>query len=451
MVQTRPEVFKRLSFERRFRQFVTVPSEVPKTVFLVETTVQLTEVLACLAGLKIEEAAVFVERNLSPGTTAMDPLLASARSRFPKVRFIELEIKRPPPRKLGERYWNSFFVRWREVRSIREQLDAACRKHLGAGLQSFGAQVQTVYFTLLHDYVLVFLAACSQAKRVLYPHGYISPLHHQAKEDLVYLYQRRSLRTLTGTLARQIRDFGIGGLALGVLGRLLPGITTICLPFSGVNQVLLFRSDIDYIPNEVMQVPGLADVFQWLLQLPPWNGQLQERRKHGSGKSVLLLLSEYGWNPIWEKNRSYGLSHFKLLQAMSQATGLKRFVIKAHVRSDGSAAEWLIRFLKEREPGWEIEILPLMLSGLPVEMLALTDEFMAACSLGSCSFSPGLGFGIPHYVSPVAATLFDEGWEHPFWAKFAGVARALIKEGICRDLDQEIKRDARTVVTGGKT
>ena len=121
---------------------------------------------------------------------------------------------------------------------------------------------------------------------------------------------------------------------------------------------------------------------------------------------------------------------------MVQKTGLEHIVLKAHVRSDGSAAKWLAGFLKSRKPGWNIEILPQALSGLPVEALALTGEFAAAGSLGSCSLPPGLGFGMPHYTSPIAACFFDNGWrDNPFWVKYASATKMLIQEGICLDVD----------------
>jgi hypothetical protein len=426
-------------------------NEVPKAVFLAGSTVELISALACLAGLGISDAIVFVERNISFGAAAMDPLLAAARSRFPTVRFIELEIKRPVPKKLGEREWNSFINRWQEARSIRRQLDAACRAHFGMGLKSFGARLQDVYFTGLHDYVLVFLAASREKARVFYPHGFDHPRRQQVRDN-GYVLCRRSLRTAFETLAQQRKEFGPGGLLLGILGRLLPGTSTVSLPFTGVDRVLTFRTDVDYVPNEVVKVQGLVDTFQWLLQLQPWGDLLRDREGRIRGGSLLLLLPEYNCHPIWEKNRSYGLAHLRLLQTMSQATGLKRFVIKAHVRSDGSAAEWLARFLKEQEKAWEIEILPAALHGLPVEALALTGEFAAACSLGSCSLPPGLGFGIPHYVSPAASALFDEGWQaERFWEKFADSARMLIEEGICRDIDKDSKEGVGNRIEPGST
>ncbi len=418
-------------------------NEVPKAVFLAGSTAELISALTCLAGLGISDAVVFVERNISYGTVTMDPLLAAARSRFPTVRFVELEIKRPAPEEVPrKKEWSSFIKRWQAARSIRSQWDAACRAHFGMGLKSFGARLQAVYFTALHDYVLVFLAACHAESRVFYPHGFDNPRRQDAT-DYAYVVRRRSVRTVIGTFTQQKKHFCPGGLVLGALGHLLPGATTVCLPFTGVDRVLTFRTGIDYVPNEVVKVPGLAETFQWLLQLPPWGDLLRDRESRAGGSSLLLLLPECDRHPIWEKNRNYGLAHLRLLQTMSQATDLKRVVIKAHVRSDGSAAEWLARFLREQEKAWEIEILPPALHGIPVEALALTGEFAAACSLGSCSLPPGLGFGIPHYVSPAAAALFDEGWqEAPFWVKYADGDRMLIEEGICRDIDRELNKPA---------
>jgi hypothetical protein len=309
------------------------------------------------------------------------------------------------------------------------------------GLKSFGARLQDVYFTGLHDYVLVFLAASSEKARVSYPHGFDHPRRQHAR-DYAYMLRQRSVRTAIETFVQQRKLFCSGGLLLGILGRLLPGTSTVSLPFTGVDRVLTFRSDVDYVPNEVVKVQGLAETFQWLLELQPWGDLLRNREGRTKGGSLLLLLPECNCHPIWEKNRNYGLSHLRLLQKMSQSTGLKRIVIKAHVRSDGSAAEWLARFLGEQEKTWEIEILPAMLHSLPVEALVLTGEFAAAGSLGSCSLPPGLGFGIPHHVSSTASALFDEGWQEPFWLKYTDADRMLIEENICRDIDEELKKGA---------
>jgi hypothetical protein len=413
-------------------------NDVPRTVFLAGSTVELISALACLVGLKTDGAAVFVEHNISFKTAAMKPLLAAARVRFSGVRFIELEIDRPDQEEhVGIIGIGAFIRRWKFARSIQRQLDQAIRTHYGIDLATFGGRVQEICFTtILHDYVLVFLSACRMAKRVFYPHGFDHPRGELAR-DYDYQVRRRSVRTLIQTLPKQMKHFGWGGMALGGLGHLLPGITTTAIPFSGVDQVLTFRADVDFIPNETVRVGGLAEIFQWLLELSPWVEALRYRNARVNGRTVLLLLPETNNHPIWEKNRNFGLSHLRLLQSMSRMTGSKRFVIKAHVRSDGSAAGWLAGFLKRQEPSWEIEILPSVLHGLPVEALAMTGEFAAGCSLGSCSLPPGLGFGIPHYASRDASALFDDGWCSPFWLKYSDAAQMLINEGICIDLEKQ--------------
>jgi hypothetical protein len=83
-----------------------------------------------------------------------------------------------------------------------------------------------------------------------------------------------------------------------------------------------------------------------------------------------------------------------------------------------------------------------VLSPKPKHLPYHTGEFAAACSLGSCSLPPGLGFGIPHYVSPAASALFDEGWLEPFWSKYTDADRILIEENICRNIDEELKKGA---------
>ncbi|HEU5126071.1 MAG TPA: hypothetical protein VFW05_18630 [Verrucomicrobiae bacterium] len=409
---------------------------IPTTVFLVETTPQLTAVFACLAGLDISNAIVFVERNISFGWAAMDPLLVAARERFPTVRFIELKIQRPLPKEIAPRkMWKGFLQKWQAARYVHQQWDECCRSNFQMSLEAFGAQVQEVFFTSLLDYVLVFLAASKEKARVFYPHGFDHPRRQQI-ENYSYLVRRRSVKTAIQTLWQQKKHFGNAGLLIGFLGRVMPSFTTVSLPFTGVNRVLTFRSDIDFVPNEVMRVPALKQTFGWLLDLQPWSDILRGRRRKNTGDSLLLLLGEYNSHPIWEKNRNYGPAHLRLLQAVSQVTGLKRISIKAHVRSDGSAADWLAGFLKNQEKEWNIEVLPMVLSGLPVESLTLTGEFAAACSLGSCSLPPGLGFGMPHYVSLAASILFDHGWQDAFWVKFADAAQVLIEEGICRDVDK---------------
>lgn len=413
--------------------------KIPKTAVLAGSTVEVISALACVAGFGLDDAAVFVERNISFRTAALDPLLAAARKRFPSVQFVELEIQRPAPeylpRKMG---WNSFLTRWNLTRSLRGQLDAVCRAKFGLGLDAFCKQLETVYFTGLHDYVQVFLAACKRTPRVIYPHGFDQPSRLILKREK-FLHHRRCLMNAVATVREQRNLYGTGAIVMGILGRILPRATTICMPFTGVDRVATFRSGIDPVPNEVIKVDTLADTFQWLLKGSPWRELLRGREGRARAGSLLMLLSEYNTHPVWEKNRNYGSSHQHLLKAVLGLTGLKRLVIKAHVRSDGSAAKWLASYLSSNTSGCEIEILPLALSGLPVEALSLTGEFAAACSLGSCSLPPGLGFGMPHYVSPSAAAAFDEGWrDDPFWVKYVHVDRMLIEEGICIDVDEMI-------------
>ena len=245
------------------------------------------------------------------------------------------------------------------------------------------------------------------------------------------------------TFFRQKKHFGPGGLAAGGLGHLLPGITTVSLPFTGVDRVLTFRDGINFVPNETIKVSGLGEVFRWLLELEPWAASLRERHVGSRRESVLLLLPECNRHPIWKENSNFGKAHLCLLQAVFQGLRFKRVVIKAHVRSDGSAAEWLGEFLEGQEREWNIEILPKILHGIPVEALALTGEFAAGCSLASCSLPPGLEFEIPHYVSRAASTLFDEGWSEPFWLKYLDAADMLINEGICHDIDSNSRNALR--------
>lgn len=411
-------------------------NESPVTLFLAGSTVELISALACITSLKVANAIVFVERNISFSASTMTPLLNAARLRFPEVKFVELAIQRLSP---GAPIRNMlpFVRRWRAIQSIQKQLDIACKVNFGIDLNTFGASIQNVYFTGLHDYVLVFLAACHERMRVFYPHGFDHPRRQQVK-DYSYLLRRRSIKTIVQTLAEQKKHFGLGGLFLGIIG-LVSGKNTVNLPFAGVDQVLTFRTGINYVPNEVLKIEGLAEIFRWLMGVQPWDGLLESRRTNVMNASLLLLLPECNCHPIWDRNRNYGIAHLRMLQTISKSTNVKRIVIKAHVRSDGTAAAWLANFLKQEAPDWDIEVLPVALSGLPVEAIAMTGEFVAAASLGSCSLPPGLGFGIPHYVSLKASTLFDEGWDHPSSLNYANGAQMLIQEGICFDIESKNK------------
>ena len=118
-------------------------------------------------------------------------------------------------------------------------------------------------------------------------------------------------------------------------------------------------------------------------------------------------------------------------------SGPPHVVIKAHVRSDGSAAEWLAGRLSREIPGLKVALLPGSLHQLPVEALASAASFSCACSLGSCSLPDDIGIKVPHYVSPAAAEEFDRAWVQPFWANYEGISLRLVEEGICRNVDQE--------------
>lgn len=404
---------------------LTMPHAISSTVFLAGSTAEVISALACIRGLRIEEAAIFVERNISFGGGTMDPLLAAARRAFPEIAFIELRLNRPATS-------TGFGARLQRTQSLREQIDAACRLEFGGSLAQARALVREVYFTALHDYVQVFLAVCKKSKRILYPHGFDHPRLQQTR-DTPYLLNQRGMRTVLPTLPAQWREFKPGGLAQGVFGRVARR-AAVCLPFSGVDCVITFREGIDYVSNELVRVKTLEETFRWLLGEPPWV-ELLHSRKAPPGGAMLLLLSEYNRHPIWEENRNYGPSHLHLVREVRRQTGATKVVIKAHVRSDGSAAQWMADYVRANEEV-AAEVLPTALHGIPVEALALTGEFIAACSLGSCSLPPGLGFGMPHFVSSEASSLFDKGWVTPFWAEYSEVVRVLVKEGICKEVER---------------
>ena len=410
-----------------------MPKRFPSTVFLASTPTEIISALSCIESLQIAEPILFIERNISFGDEILDLLLQTVRRRFPSVRFIQIRVDISIPNRsfIGEPL-RLFIHRIESAYHFRKQLDSICQAELGVSLDELSLHLKQVYFTWLNNFVLIFLAACGPAKRIIYPHGLDMPRQQHVRE-YGYLLGRRSWLTLWRTLSQQFHEFHIGGLFHGLLGFLFPKFR-ICLPFTGVDQVLTFRDDIDYVPNEVIHVKGLAKTFKWLLSEQPWAGLLEGWQTAFGENSILVLLPECNLNPLWEYNLNFGNAYLKLIQAVVTKTGSQKILIKAHPRSDGTAACWLLKFLNAQEKDWQIKMMPIALSGIPVEALVLTGLFNAACSLGSCSLPPGLGFGFPHYVNESASALFDKGWLQPFLVSYAKGAQMLIQEGICEEI-----------------
>jgi hypothetical protein len=190
------------------------------------------------------------------------------------------------------------------------------------------------------------------------------------------------------------------------------------------------------VATRLRKLDNLIETFAWLTSVPPWVGPLERARQTIPPHAVVLLISEYNRNPIWEENLRWLEAHLELARRTLQRTGSECLVIKGHPRSDGTASVYLQEACRQAMPSVAVHGVSHDLLPLPIEALALGLRFAAACSLGSCSLPGDIGIDVPHYTSPSMGELFDQGWRGtPFWAKYAQVTRMLIAEGICQDVD----------------
>jgi hypothetical protein len=268
----------------------------------------------------------------------------------------------------------------------------------------------------------------------LYPHGFECPRFQQIR-DKPFLFQPRGPLTALRSLHHTKPTTGMGEVLISSLHRLC-GKRATCVPFDGSDKVYTFRQSPVNIKTELVRLHELKDTFEWLTTASPWQEELEKSRQIISADSVVLLLSEYQRNPIWMENRNWAEAHLSIARATLKRVGSSSLVIKAHPRSDGTAAAYLHDLARETLPQVTCDLLPSSLSLLPIEALALAFEFSAACSLGSCSLPGDIGINVPHYTSSRISAFFDEGWNGvPFWAKYGQITQMLVSEGISQDID----------------
>lgn len=427
----RPQVFWEASKSRQKSTpestALKMSQYIPKTVYLAESSVQLIGVFACLQQFGEQGTLVLFENSHTYGDSGIDELLAAGRERFSQAAIIKIQVPEYSGANYGRMTVMGFLANWRHTIAIRDAIVEQCQRELGIGLPDLRRNVTEVYFNHPHLYVLVFLGLVPSASFITYPHGFDQP-RIDAVANRPYLYRKRSFLTLLSSLPEQLAEFRIGMLLRSILGR-PTGVYT-ALPFAGVDRVVTYRSGVNHLSNKVVRVTTLESTLRWLLANDPWK-KLLAGTKPQMGKSVIVLLPECNRSPIWEMNRHFGFAHRILLREVLAKVAVREIVLKAHVRSDTSAARWLCDYLAAEFPNHVISILPVLLSRIPIEALALADDYVAACSLGSVSLPKGLGFGMPHYVVEEAARMFDSGWTQPFWHNYEASCRVLEDEGIC--------------------
>ena len=402
-------------------------------LFLAGSPVEIISALACIEELKPNNPVLFLDRNISPNRAAIEFLTAAASTRFPDLKVKSFTLDRKRCDWADGSHWTPW-RRWVWIQRMRMMVDEAVLEAFGIPLDSLEQRVERIYLTCLHEYVRIMVEACSECPRVLFPHGFDHPRSQQIEQH-PFLYQKRGLATAVSSIPRMRSITGYGEMVVTILNRIL-GRKATCVPYEGTDEVYTFRTAKPEISATLTHLSQLKPIFNWLSGISPWKEALDKARQTIPPGSVVLLLSEYNRERIWDENHHWGEAHLKLASSTLSHVDSQSLVIKAHPRSDGNAALKLYTFLEGQLPGVEIHLLPTELSTLPIEAISMGLDYKAACSLGSCSLPSDIGIDVAHYTSPRIAKFFDEGWIGvPFWAKYAEITRMLLAEGICQDVE----------------
>jgi|694.fasta_scaffold39438_4 hypothetical protein len=402
-------------------------------LFLAGSPMEVISGLVCIAALKPANPVFFIDRSITLHQTAIDNIMACAQARFPELDFRFFTLQRDHLGLDDRGNW-SIGSRRRWIRDLRVEVAKGVQEAFDLTLDQLARHVYAVHFTILHDYVKILLEACRTSPRILYPHGFDHPRLHQIRE-LPFLFEPRSCWTPLRSLRHMKPTAGAGELLISAGLRLLGRCGT-CVPYEGTDAVYTFRDTALPVATRLRKLDNLLETFEWLISVPPWVGPLERARQTIPPHAVVLLISEYDRNPIWEQNPLWMEVLLELARRTLQRTGSECLVIKGHPRSDGTASALMQDACRQAMPSVAVHGVSHDLSPLPIEALALGLRFSAACSLGSCSLPSDIGIDVPHYTSPSLGALFDQGWiGTPFWAKYAQDTRMLIAEGICQDVD----------------
>jgi hypothetical protein len=401
-------------------------------LFLAGSPTELISGLACISQIRPARPVFLLERNSTACDSAFEQLIEAAKLRFQEAEFRSFRLDRKGLGQNRHGQWDAL-SRIRYTRQLRQRIDASIRQSFGVGLDQLHGQIHAVYFTYLGDYAKILLEALRKRPRFFYPHGFDHPRSEQIR-DLPFLFQQRGLRTALRSLPHLKSIAGWGEIGLSAMMRAV-GLSGTCLPYEGTDAVYSFRRLPLITETPLRRVGTLRETFEWLTGIRPWADALQEARSWLTDRPVMLLLSEYDRHPIWEENLHWEDAHLRLAQATLRHTGSSALVIKAHPRSDGLGAARLQDRIHREHPSINCRILPTSLSTLPVEALALALEFVAACSIGSCSLPSDIGIDVPHFTDVEISAYFDHGWHGtPFWASYADLSQMLVDEGICQPL-----------------
>ena len=391
---------------------------------------EVVSALACLDQLNDRDVVMIVDTGRTNNSPVLVRMLALATERNKELRVVTFELDHCS---LETKYKSSRFLRrflW--IKELNRQVNDAIEGELGISLADLSKSVECVYFTVLHEYVRTILGHCNSAQRILYPHGAVHPTDY-FMNDVPFLFSRRHWSSALFSMLPFIKKVGLGQFVISLIFKIL-GRSISCLPYSGTDKVVVFRSRDYQIGSNLCYFPAAGETFASFCECAPWKEELLRVNREEARQSVLLLLSECGRHPIWEENTNWLMCHFRLVKLALERSGAQSVTIKSHPRSGAEGALKMKEFFKEQ--GVVTSIISMELNSLPVESLAFGLDFNCACSIGSCSLPSDFGPSLDHFVSVNEARIFDGGWNGArFPVRYQEVCEELVAEGICINLD----------------
>ena len=410
------------------------------TIVCASSPTEFWSALACLRGQKTRRPVFITDQQSVHSPSALADCEAVVKLLHPEALFVRLShCQKPTPDGRAPALWRVEDYRLQLCQSlgIENTMRSSATTHA----------IKSVYFSCFsHTYERVCLGLFPNAQRVLFPHGLGSPGNYELA-DTPWLFRPRSWANflismvmigLARRSAQSVNSHIPKRELLSSLLRLMTARPGTCVPYSGTDQVFTFRSKLPNGENPyIKHVPSLNDTLRKICRSDRFSAEYRHWREGFKEASMMVLISEYERTPIFRHNTAWSECYTQLVHRVHQKTGIRHFTIKAHPRSDRTAADFLAKAVRARMPEIGIEVLPAKLSYLPVELFAFDASILGACSMGSESLVPDIGLPhIPHYASPSLADLFDSGWVgSPFWLRFGPFLRAKIREGLYQDLD----------------
>lgn len=402
--------------------------------------IEFWSALGCLQGRDTGRPVFVTDQQSVYAQATLADCEAVAKLLYPEALFVRLLPPRAPALGRGKSalWW---------IEDYRLQLYQALGMDDATRPSATAHTIKSVYFSCFsHTYERVCLGLFPKAQRVLFPHGLGSPTDNEIA-NTPWLFQPRSWTNFLYSMimigrarrsAQNVNSHISKRELLSSFARLPMALPRTCVPYSGTDQVLTYRSKPPVGGSTVVtRVSSLGDTLRQICRSDTFCAAYRHWRECFKEASVMLLLSEYERTPIFKHNTAWLECYKQLVHRVYQKTGIRHFTIKAHPRSDQTAADFLAKAVRASMPEIEIELLPARLSHLPVELFAFDTSILGACSMGSQSLAPDIGLPhIPHYTSSSLADLFDSGWVgSPFWLRFGPFLRAEIREGFYQDLD----------------